>query len=172
MTCGEALAVSSIQACAGGVCANIAGELLRKYDLGAAGNTISGMLGGGLGAQIVGAFAGDAGTDPLSGGLHSGSIVGQILSGAVGGGVLMMIIGVPGAARPAAPRPSIVEIDRGECLSQPLALLADRPVTRCLRQRAEPDRNCAHLKGAPIGDGMPQMADALDHMSGMLSRSR
>src|SRR4029077_9231057 len=42
-----------IQAGAGGVCANIAGELLRKYDLGAVGNTISGILGGGLGAQFV-----------------------------------------------------------------------------------------------------------------------
>jgi hypothetical protein len=29
-----------IQACAGGVCANIAGELLRKYDLGAVGNSL------------------------------------------------------------------------------------------------------------------------------------
>ena len=82
-----------IQACAGGVCANIAGELLRKYDLGAVGNTISGILGGGLGARFVGAFAGGAGTDPLRGGLHLGSIVGQIVSSAVGGGVLMMIIG-------------------------------------------------------------------------------
>jgi hypothetical protein len=82
-----------IQACAGGVCANIAGELLRKYDLGAIGNTISGILGGGLGAQIVGAFASGAGADPLRGGLDIGSIVGQTVSGALGGGVLMMIIG-------------------------------------------------------------------------------
>ncbi len=44
-----------IQAGAGGVCANIAGELLRKYDLGAVGNTISGIIGGGLSAQFVGA---------------------------------------------------------------------------------------------------------------------
>ena len=82
-----------IQARAGGVCTNVAGELLRKYDLGTVGNTISGILGGGLGAQVVGALASGAGTDPLRGGLDIGLIVGQTLSGALGGGVLMMIIG-------------------------------------------------------------------------------
>jgi hypothetical protein len=85
-----------IQAGAGGVCANIAGELLRKYDLGAVGNTISGILGGGLGAQFVGALAGGASTDLLRGDLDIGSIVGQTVCGAVGGGVLMMIIGSAG----------------------------------------------------------------------------
>ena len=85
-----------IQAGAGGVCANIAGELLRKYDLGAVGNTISGILGGGLVAQFVGALAGGASTDRLRGDLDIGSIVGQTVSGAVGGGVLMMIIGSAG----------------------------------------------------------------------------
>jgi len=82
-----------VQACAGGLCANIAGELLRKYDLGAVGNTISGILGGVLGAQIVGAFAGGASTDLLRGGFDIGPIVGHTVSGAVGGGVLMMVIG-------------------------------------------------------------------------------
>jgi hypothetical protein len=86
-----------IQAGAGGVCADVAGELLRKYDLGTVGNTISGILGGGLGgglgAQVVGALASGAGTDPLRGGLDIGLIDGQTLSGALGGGVLMMIIG-------------------------------------------------------------------------------
>jgi hypothetical protein len=83
-----------IQACAGGVCANIAGEFLRKYDLGAVGNTISGVLGGALAAQIAGALAGGAGNDTLRGDLDIGSIVGHTVSGAVGGGVLMMIIGL------------------------------------------------------------------------------
>jgi len=81
-----------IQACAGGVCANIAGELLRKYDLSAVGNTISGILGGVIGAQIVGAVAGGAGNDPLRGDI--GSIVGHTVSGAAGGPAMMMIIGL------------------------------------------------------------------------------
>jgi hypothetical protein len=85
-----------IEACAGGIGANIAGELLRKYDLGAAWNLISGVLGGGVGAQFVGALAGGADADPLRGDLHIGSIVPHIVSGAVGGGVLMMIIGSAG----------------------------------------------------------------------------
>jgi hypothetical protein len=83
-----------IQGFAGGFCANIAGELLRKYDLGAVGNTISGILGGILGAQIIGALAGGATTDALRGGLDIGSVVGQAVSGAAGGGVLMMIVGL------------------------------------------------------------------------------
>ena len=67
--------------------------MLRKCDLGAVGNTIFGILGGVLGAQIVGAFAGGASTDPLRAGLDIGPIVGQTVSGDLGG-VLMMIIGM------------------------------------------------------------------------------
>ena len=51
------------------------------------------MVGGGLGAQFVGALAGGADTDPLRGDLHIGSIVPHIVSGAAGGGVLLMIVG-------------------------------------------------------------------------------
>jgi hypothetical protein len=88
-----------VQGCAGGVCANIAGEFMRKYDLGVVGNTISGIFGGGLGAQLVGALARGADTDPLRGDLDIGSLVGQIVAGAAGGGGLIMIIGlVVGAA--------------------------------------------------------------------------
>ena len=60
------------------------------------GNSIAGLIGGGVGAQIIGALVG-GGTGPDIagvGGLDIGSIIGQIASGGVGGGVLMVIIGL------------------------------------------------------------------------------
>ena len=85
-----------IQLVAGGVGGNIAGSALKQYDLGMIGNTIPGVVGGGVGAQIIGALVGggaDA-TGAAAGGLDIGSIIGQIASGGVGGGILMVIIGL------------------------------------------------------------------------------
>ena len=85
-----------IQLIAGGVGGNIAGSLLKQYNLGSVGNTIAGVFGGGVGAQIIGAlFGGGAGgAGAGEGGLDIGSIIGQIASGGVGGGVLMVIVGL------------------------------------------------------------------------------
>jgi len=83
----EGIAILIIQACAGGVGANIAGEFLRKYTLGTVGNTIAGVVGGGAGAQLMSALAG-------GGGLGIGSIVAQAAFGGVCGGVLMAIVGL------------------------------------------------------------------------------
>jgi hypothetical protein len=84
-----------IQLIAGGVGGNIAGSALKQYDLGAVGNTIAGVIGGGVGAQIIGALLG-GGTEAAAGtgGLDIGSIIGQIASGGVGGGILMVIVGL------------------------------------------------------------------------------
>ena len=83
-----------IQLVAGGVGGNVAGSLLKQYDLGTVGNTIAGVVGGGVGAQILGQFLG-GGADIAGGGsLDIGSIVGQVASGGVGGGVLMVIVGL------------------------------------------------------------------------------
>jgi uncharacterized membrane protein YeaQ/YmgE (transglycosylase-associated protein family) len=54
-----------IQLIAGGVGGNIAGSALKQYDLGAVGNTIAGIIGGGVGAQIVGALVGGGRELPL-----------------------------------------------------------------------------------------------------------
>ena len=60
------------------------------------GNSIAGVIGGGVGAQIIGGLVGGGtGTDLAgAGGLDIGAIVGQIASGGVGGGVLMVIVGL------------------------------------------------------------------------------
>jgi hypothetical protein len=74
----------------GGVGGNIAGALLRKYSLGFLGNTIAGILGGGLGDRIIGGMMG-AGDAAGGGGMGIG---GHILGSGLGGAILMIIIGV------------------------------------------------------------------------------
>ena len=85
-----------IQLIAGAVGGNIAGSALKQYNLGAVGNTIAGIVGGGVGAQIIGALVGGGAeaTAAGPGSLDIGSIVGQIASGGVGGGILMVVVGL------------------------------------------------------------------------------
>ena len=79
-----------IQMVCGAVGGNAAGALMKKLSLGTLGNSIAGILGGGLGGQLLGmlGLAPAAGTGDLS------AILGSVVSGGVGGGVLMAIIGL------------------------------------------------------------------------------
>ena len=65
----------------GSVGGNLGGMLLKKFSLGTLGNSIVGILGGGIGSQL------------LRGVLGSG-IGGQIASGTIGGIVVMIVIGL------------------------------------------------------------------------------
>jgi len=78
-----------IQLISGAVGGNGAGALLKKLSLGTIGNTIAGILGGGLGGQLLGLL----GMAPAGGGLDVNGIIASVLSGGVGGGALMGIIG-------------------------------------------------------------------------------
>jgi hypothetical protein len=80
-----------IQLICGAVGGNVAGKLFKNIDLGTLGNSIAGVLGGGLGGQILNALGVFAGTQ--GGSLDLASIIGNIASGGVGGGLLMAIIG-------------------------------------------------------------------------------
>ena len=82
-----------IQLASGAVGGNVAGAVLKKFSLGTVGNSIVGILGGGLGGQLLG-MLGLGGGGPAGGGLDLGSIVSSIAGGGVGGGVLMAIVGV------------------------------------------------------------------------------
>lgn len=70
-----------IQLATGAVGGNIFGTLFKKFSLGALGNTAAGVLGGGVGGQLLGTALG-------------GDLLGQVAGSAVGGGGLMMIIGL------------------------------------------------------------------------------
>jgi uncharacterized membrane protein YeaQ/YmgE (transglycosylase-associated protein family) len=83
-----ALIIHFICGCLGG---NISGRLFKNYDLGVFGNSITGILGGYIAGQTLialGAFSGAP-----DGSLDLASIIGNIASSGMGGGVLMAIIG-------------------------------------------------------------------------------
>jgi hypothetical protein len=80
-----------IQLVSGAVGGNVVGSLVKKLNLGVLGNSIAGILGGGIGGQILAWLTGAAGAN--GGSLDLESILKSVASGGVGGGVLMAIIG-------------------------------------------------------------------------------
>ena len=87
------LIIQLISGAAGG---NAAGAILKKFSLGPVGNSIVGILGGGLGGQLLGMLGagGTGAAAATASGLDIGSIVSSVLGGGVGGGVLMGIVGL------------------------------------------------------------------------------
>jgi hypothetical protein len=85
-----------IQLVAGAVGGNAAGGLLKQLDLGSLGNSIAGVIGGGVGGQILNVIVN--GGAPMaaspSGALELSSLLTQIVGGGVGGGALMVIVGL------------------------------------------------------------------------------
>jgi uncharacterized membrane protein YeaQ/YmgE (transglycosylase-associated protein family) len=84
------LIIQLISGAAGG---NIAGALLKNQSLGTIGNSIAGLVGGGLGGKLLTALLGVAAAK-AGGGLDIGTIISSVASGGVGGGVLMVIVGL------------------------------------------------------------------------------
>jgi len=77
---------------AGALGGNAAGGLMKNLSLGPLWNSIVGILGGGLGGQLLGALGilgGDGGSA-----LDIGNLVSNIASSGVGGGVLLAIVGL------------------------------------------------------------------------------
>ena len=76
-----------IQLLSGAVGGNVAGRLFKDLSLGTLGNSIAGILGGGIGGWVLGLVG--------LGGAESGlaAILGNIAGGAIGGGVIMAVIG-------------------------------------------------------------------------------
>ena len=77
----EALMPLILQLISGAVGGNIIGALLKKFSLGILGNSIAGLVGGGLGGQLLGGMLGSG-------------MGGDIAAAGAGGGVLMIIIGL------------------------------------------------------------------------------
>ncbi|MEO9590438.1 hypothetical protein [Rhodopirellula bahusiensis] len=70
---------------------NAAAKLVKKLDLGIVGNSIAGIIGGGLGGQLLSMLGITAAP---SGAMDLSAILGSVASGGVGGGALLAIIGV------------------------------------------------------------------------------
>ena len=82
-----------IQLIAGAIGGNAAGAVLKNQSLGTLGNSIAGVIGGGLGGQIL-AMVGTAGAADAAAALDAGSIISALVSGGVGGGVVMAVVGL------------------------------------------------------------------------------
>ncbi len=80
------LLISLVSGAVGG---NIAGAAMSDKNLGPLGNSIAGILGGGIGGALLQA-AGAIGQS--GGGLDLGSIVANVASGGVGGAILLVIV--------------------------------------------------------------------------------
>jgi hypothetical protein len=79
------LIISLVSGAVGG---NAAGAVLKDKSLGPLGNSLSGILGGGIGGAILQAL----GVLNKGGGLDVGTILANVAGGGVGGGILMAII--------------------------------------------------------------------------------
>jgi uncharacterized membrane protein YeaQ/YmgE (transglycosylase-associated protein family) len=65
----------------GAVGGNLGGLILKKFSLGTLWNSVAGIVGGGIGSQLLGGTLG-------------GGIPDQLGSGAIGGIVVMLIVGL------------------------------------------------------------------------------
>jgi hypothetical protein len=86
-----------IQLIAGVAGGNMVGLALKQYDLGIIGNSIAGVIGGGIGAQIIGLLLdGGAGAGAVVGpnGYDITTLIAQVASGGVGGGALLILVGL------------------------------------------------------------------------------
>jgi hypothetical protein len=94
----EAIVPILVQLVTGGAGGNVIGQLAKQLNLGTAGNTIVGAIGGLAGTWLAGNIPGldglvgaAAGT---AGGLDLGALAGQGVTGLVGGGLLTAIAGI------------------------------------------------------------------------------
>lgn len=103
----ESLVPVFIQLLSGAAGGNAVAAMMKNLSLGAEGNSIVGVLGGGIGGQIIGMLGMATGVDGgiglgnavdgmnLSGegSMDIGSLLGSVAGGGVGGGALLAIVG-------------------------------------------------------------------------------
>jgi uncharacterized membrane protein YeaQ/YmgE (transglycosylase-associated protein family) len=80
-----------IEVVSGAIGGNVAGAAMKQNSLGTMGNSIAGIVGGGLGGTILQAVMGTAAS---GGSMDISSILSQVAGGGVGGAVLMAIVGI------------------------------------------------------------------------------
>jgi hypothetical protein len=86
-----------VQLIAGGAGGNVIGQIVKSLNLGPAGNTIVGAIGGVVGTWLAGRIPGlDSlvGAATTTGSLDMGALAGQGAAGLVSGGVLTAIAGL------------------------------------------------------------------------------
>jgi uncharacterized membrane protein YeaQ/YmgE (transglycosylase-associated protein family) len=83
------LVISLLGGAAGG---NLAGSAMKDKSLGAIGDTVTGILGGGLGGALLQSL-GVLDVEQSAVGLDIGTVIGAAVAGGAGGGIVMAIIG-------------------------------------------------------------------------------
>jgi len=81
-----------IQLISGAVGGNVAGAAMKENSLGTLGNSIAGIVGGGLGGTVLQMVLGSAAAG--GGSMDLTSILSNVAGGGVGGAILMAIIGI------------------------------------------------------------------------------
>lgn len=81
-----------IEAVSGAVGGNVAGAAMKDKSLGTIGNSIAGIIGGGLGGTILQSVMGTAAAG--GGGMDMQSILTNVGGGGVGGAILMIVVGI------------------------------------------------------------------------------
>jgi len=79
-----------VEAVSGAVGGNVAGAAMKEKSLGAVGNSIAGIVGGGLGGTILQSVMGSAAAG--GGGMDMQSILSNVGGGGVGGAILMVVV--------------------------------------------------------------------------------
>ncbi|MGB8313276.1 MAG: hypothetical protein WCE69_02205, partial [Aestuariivirga sp.] len=88
------------QLIAGAIGGNAAGKAMPDKSLGTLGNTIAGVIGGGIGGQLLdkilggGAMATDAAAGVAASGLDIGAIIQDIAGGGIGGAVVTIVVAI------------------------------------------------------------------------------
>lgn len=85
----ESLVPLLIQLASGAVGGNLAGSLLKNFNMGTLWNSVAGIAGGGIGGQILGSVLGMG-----TGGMDIAGILSQVAGGGVGGGILLVVVGL------------------------------------------------------------------------------
>lgn len=91
------LATLLIQLISGAAGGNLGGALFKTLNLGTLGNSLAGLVGGGVGSQILNSLIGPGASmaaTAVGGDVDVGAILTQVVGGGVGGGVMMMLVGV------------------------------------------------------------------------------
>jgi hypothetical protein len=83
-----------IEAISGAVGGNVAGAAMKENSLGTLGNSVAGIVGGGLGGTILHAVMGGTAAAAGGGGMDLSSILTNVAGGGVGGAILMAIVGI------------------------------------------------------------------------------
>src|SRR6516165_4182162 len=80
-----------IEIISGAIGGNVAGAAMKESSLGTLGNSIAGIVGGGLGGTLLQSITGNAAT---GGSLDLATILSNVAGGGVGGAILMAVIGL------------------------------------------------------------------------------